>query len=374
MQKSLLSSLRKYSPREKNDPLENFITEAFAWLLKNNLDFSEYFIDDIFSRMSIEFPNKDTGEWKTQCNFDGVFPDMVYYSNSDAIVFENKAWSKLHKNQLINYKNYAITHFTKSWVILITATKGQHTQSSDLALCWSDVYKIMSNWMKLGKDFSFIFEDFLQLLKDEGMGPPAPVSHESILYYFSAAKLENSIIDLMQRVKNNGWVPKTKNEVLKSWVEQRNKPILKKEWGRVGFTYLSWKPAIFVGVLLNGKDHCVKPSDINQGPDFCLILSFEKIHHKDYPINNYYLEFIESLESKIKNLDEGWSFYHHIRDSSVRKKNKYHPVYIRKPMLNVFAGSELAEEQEDIFCRTANMLVDLVGEEESFWSLRSSLK
>ena len=33
---SLLVNLRKYRPRENTDPLENFITEAFAWLLRSN--------------------------------------------------------------------------------------------------------------------------------------------------------------------------------------------------------------------------------------------------------------------------------------------------------------------------------------------------
>lgn len=40
MKTDLLTSLRKYKVTDKQDPIENFITEAFAWLLKNYDDFS----------------------------------------------------------------------------------------------------------------------------------------------------------------------------------------------------------------------------------------------------------------------------------------------------------------------------------------------
>ncbi|MEM6502043.1 MAG: hypothetical protein AAF685_09415, partial [Cyanobacteria bacterium P01_C01_bin.89] len=43
MGNGLLSSLRKYRPREGHDPLENFITEAFAWILRKHPDFSVFF-------------------------------------------------------------------------------------------------------------------------------------------------------------------------------------------------------------------------------------------------------------------------------------------------------------------------------------------
>ena len=271
MQTSLLSSLRKYSPREKTDPLENFLTEAFAWLLNNHTDFGGYFIDQISSRISIDSIKDGNGEWETQCNFDGVFPDMVYTWRNSALVFEHKTWSSLHKNQLQNYRDYASENFSESWIVLITANKQQHSQSPDLALCWDEVYQIIKYWISSNESASFIFEDFLGLLKEEGMGPPAPISHESILYYFTAKKLENSVIQLMQRVENSGWIPDVNRNEVSLHVSRKDGKAFKEQWGRVGFNYFSWKPALFVGIMLDGKDHSVTASNKNQGPDFCLI-------------------------------------------------------------------------------------------------------
>jgi hypothetical protein len=50
MATGLLESLRKYRPREGKDPLENFITEAFSWILNNHLYFSEFFLIEIMKK------------------------------------------------------------------------------------------------------------------------------------------------------------------------------------------------------------------------------------------------------------------------------------------------------------------------------------
>lgn len=36
MQNSLLVNISKYAASHKTSPIENFVTEAFAWLLKND--------------------------------------------------------------------------------------------------------------------------------------------------------------------------------------------------------------------------------------------------------------------------------------------------------------------------------------------------
>ena len=40
LSQSLLVRLSTYRPREKRNPLEDFITEAFAWILNNDQKFA----------------------------------------------------------------------------------------------------------------------------------------------------------------------------------------------------------------------------------------------------------------------------------------------------------------------------------------------
>jgi len=145
--------------------------------------------------------------------------------------------------------------------------------------------------------------------------------------------------------------------------------------GRMGLELLnSWTPGIFVGILLDGKDHCTKPINAAKGPDFCLILDFDEELHSQYPSNRHYTDFVRIVSKKITDLNNGWEFYHHLDDNKVKNKNKWHPIHIRKPMLDVFVGSMSIEEQSDIFYKTANQIIEIVTDEACFWSLRDEYK
>ena len=142
LETGLFEALRKYSPREGNDPLENFITEGFAWLLNKYPEFGEFFLQYLEEKLQLNV-NKYDCKWSTQVNFDGKYPDMVYRWENRAIVFEHKTWTRLDENQIKNYREYSQREFDDSRIALITATKQQHEQCPDLALCWSDIYKLI---------------------------------------------------------------------------------------------------------------------------------------------------------------------------------------------------------------------------------------
>lgn len=202
----LFEALRRYSLKENRDPLENFITEGFAWILNNYPDFGEFFLQNLEEKLKERGREWSIGnydcEWLTQENFDGKFPDMVCHFNGEnkAIIFEHKTWRRLHENQLANYKEYAKRNFDEYRIVLITATQQQHEQDSDLPLCWSDIYNLISDWEKRDNN-ELLFRDFQQLLKSVGLGPPAPISHTSIRYYYETRDLKENISDLMERVK-----------------------------------------------------------------------------------------------------------------------------------------------------------------------------
>ncbi len=380
MKTGLLESLRKYRLRPEKDSLENFITEAFAWILKSYSDFSEYFLDWLMKKLNMQLPeiDKKDCEWTTQYNFDGVFPDMVCLSNKNAIVFEHKTWSHLSKNQLQNYKDYAAKNFVDSKVVLITVNRSQHFQNPDLALCWYEIYNLISGWLDRNTDASFIFTDFLNLLKSEGMGPAAPISHESIMYYYTTVNLKQNIAELIKRVEHEDWSLYI-GEGYKKFIPKGGRGYEYSETsGRMGLNLLgeveSWRPGIFVGILLDGTDHCTKIMDLAKGPDFCLIFGFKEDLHDEYPSNKYYIEMVSNLSIKVASLNRGWQFYNHLDDDEIKKRNKWHPIHIRKPMLDVFVGTSTVEEQAKRFYETANELIKIVTDEDCFWKLRDNYR
>ena len=105
MNTDLFTSLRKYRPRDGHDHLENFITEAFAWLLRSDSDFSSYFLNRLFvllKKQNFEKPaiipeQSNYFHWKTQQYWAGYYPDMICEIDQDVLIFEHKTWkSDLH--------------------------------------------------------------------------------------------------------------------------------------------------------------------------------------------------------------------------------------------------------------------------------------
>lgn len=81
MNDSLLVSVSSYRPRPGRESIEDFITEAFAWLLRSREELQQELVEEIDSRMrsekneALDFP--DTTQWSTQVSLSKSCPDMV---------------------------------------------------------------------------------------------------------------------------------------------------------------------------------------------------------------------------------------------------------------------------------------------------------
>ena len=181
MQNNLLLALSKYRPREGHTPLENFITESFASLLRNNTHFVVNFFKQFFD-VDIS-PSKV--KVNTQLNLEGNFPDMVITIDSSVWIFEHKTFTRLSPNQLNKYRDSANKQFDNVKIVLITGFKSQHEQEPEFKLTWCDVYNFLINFKKSNKESNgAIFFDYLsELLKENGLGPQPALSYESIINY-----------------------------------------------------------------------------------------------------------------------------------------------------------------------------------------------
>lgn len=371
---SLFVNLRKYRPRENTDPLENFVTEAFAWVLRRNPELNQYFVAKIAKKLAetdkaFTPPNEDIS-WSTQENYNGFFPDMEAKWPGMTLVFEHKVWSPLHPNQLQSYRDF---HESKNEyrLILITGTRSQHDQNPDLALCWQDVYEWIDDFLasnELG-DMEWVVRDFLKLLKAEGLGPPAPISHNAIWHYQEAIQLKSRIENLTGKVAHQS-LPFKDGYV----AEYLNR------WGRVGIQFSRtslgkakedwWAPAVFVGFLLDGREHKVE-ARMKTGLKMCLIISIDKVFHNAYPNYPEYRQLVNELAEKVViSADKNWVFYDHRTESSF---NPWDPLYLEYSMLELFKGTAKAEEQEDRFRKKAEEALGMLLSCPAFEKLEEAL-
>jgi hypothetical protein len=318
-------------------------------------------------------------EWKTQVNLGGVFPDLVGIADGQAYLFEHKAWSPLHDNQLTNYRNEAIKAYGAEnyRLILITGGQAQIIQNPDLGLCWHEVHAWIAEWQH-HKDYQpdHLFSDFQELLEEEGMGPPAPVSHESILAYHAAQTFEPALIALVQRVFHHPWNTLFEQAAIKPnlpW--HRSLPGGQDPWGRIGINLLgnvpNWSPGLFSGFLVDPSDHCVEWSTPSS-PDFGLIFDINTDLHPNYDKLEALIQLRTDLPDAVARACPDYQFLDHLKQSS--DPNRWHPFHIRKPMLEVLRGTKTADQQYQRVVDEITRLLVAVTSQSAFWEFRDALQ
>ena len=367
MENDLLISLRKYRPRETRNPSENFVTEAFAWLLKTNPSFSKHYIDYICTKVNFHIDTK-VAKWETQVNFGGYFPDLICEASGKALIFEHKLFSHLHANQLQNYKDYASNKYDDYKLILLTANTTQHKQNPDLPLCWEDIHKLIEDWIKGNENSTnlLIFYNFLRLLEFEGLGPKAPISHESILYFFRGNHFLRNVINLMKDISQSNY------DDFQHLIPEKDYALtLRNQWGRTGLElHNSWTPCLFTGIISDTEGHKVDSILGLDSPDVVVMLCFDSPLHNLYEIDTDYLLFVEELRQKSKGLTDDWEVHFHFEDDTKVDKNKWHPIYIRKPFVKMMAGTKDFAEQKEIFINSVKEIIPYFTNSKHFQNMK----
>jgi len=380
MKTSLLTALRNFRPREGLYPLENFITEAFAWLLINREGFGRFYLSKVRHRMELDAVAIDRPiEWTTRLNLRGVFPDLVaVVGGATYYIFEHKVWSPLHHNQLANYRGAAESEYGPENYHLILVTGGRHQfdQEPDLALCWHEIHGWISEWLAHKEcEPDPLFEDFQALLESEGMGPPAPISHESILAYKPAMTLEPNLLSLVQRAAHHGWkerFPLLAPDPKLPW--HRSLPGGQDPWGRIGINLAgeidNWIPGCFLGFLLDPTDHCIewlRP----ETPDFSIILCANPVIRPNYHESETFTDLIQALPLHLQAACPEFQFLDHFATCDL--PNRWHPIHIRMPMVELFRGTKTADEQYQRFIEYSSRVLSCIENLPEFRAFRIAL-
>lgn len=373
---NLLLSLSTYHPREGHTPLENFITEAFAWLLRSNKIFTVNFFKELCKESSLT--KKSEIEIETQLFWDGYYPDMVISIDESVWIFEHKTYSNLSNNQLDKYRASGKIRFKSIKIILITAFKSQHKQNSDVALTWSQIDDFIIKFIEINsKKYDLTFQNyFSELLKLKGLGMLPALSPESIKSYLLAKDFVTNLKNILQAVYQS--IESEKDTEMNFFYnplkEEKNicewKPL--KE-GCIGIKYLkSWRPGVFTGCVINNFDHLNNYKDNKKGIDYSLIISFDQKKNRkiNYKADDLFKTLIEEINKKISTL-HGYELYEHYKKSPC---NQWHPLYIRKSLADIFTGIESQEEQVKKLIEENKKLLQFLITCPSFLKLRTEYK
>lgn len=360
MDDSLLVSLRSYRPRPDRDPLEDFVTEAFAWLLRNHPDVGQNFLIWVDSEIGLSTSEPEDPTWDTQVSVDAGIVDMRAAGKNRIYIFEHKIWGKATADQLHRYRRSLEGEGREVVTTLITGARynyegpsGEDISAPDLRRTWADIYKFLEGEVEKGRGGARA-RDFLALLDHEGLGPRERLTEPALRalpdYTETLEKLYALLSEIRSQKENWAFAydllpdSQGKNQPTPKWSKRtRSKPATLH--GRIALSpYSGSGPDLRAGFIVDAEN--IKTELTGEGPDLAVYILLPR---RD--LGSRYSEVVNSqaYEDLCQSLREadtsGWAA--HIRKGGEPGVNDHHPIVLQKPLTSVLRGATTAEEERD---------------------------
>jgi len=353
-EESLLVSLSSYRPRPGRKSIEDYITEAFAWLLSSRDELGRDFLKEtVEGQLEGQIQQEDKSsvsvEWSTQVRFSKSRPDMVSKVGGETVVFEHKIHEEACKDQLKRHRKglREDPEYGRGPLVLITSARLHFQDPADVKITWPEIHQ----WLgaKSEKEDRMV-QEFRALLESQGLSPRPTLQETSLRAYLPAQKVEQQVSDLFEDL----WSRTEEWDFLfeEPHLSRENSELKSKKTseGRLGIQVNGdppnvWAPGIFAGVHLDGEDHEVEMSNPQLGPDLAVVLDVGEqiagMPRQEFLSGPLYRE----LSSRLK--EEAESRNWDVVDTYGRPGggNAWHPLIIRRPLAEVLRGTSSFEEQ-----------------------------
>lgn len=343
MSRNLLNSLFSYRPREGINPRENYLTEAFAYVLESSPDVCRAFVaavipTDIDAASFTDFTIEPQSSFLAEEGDPGASrPDMLVTCNRAGkdpyVVYSEHKWgSNADAEQLRRYKKVAGQNSSGSTVVSIGATIMQVAVAAaepdcDHAMLWETVYELLNKF----KTTSAPVADFLGFLDEQGLSPHVPLSLGKIAAYSSSVSVPNDCLRVVEHLRKQDWA------CIPSFYSTHvmPKPL---RWGRVGLEFYrtEFAPQIFVGFLLDPYDHGLKFVDKDRGIDLALFIECRPPSTK--PKGSAWIDRTREIRSRFPKVEA--------RDFTEIQK-KYRKLTVQQCLADVIKGHHDEETQTE---------------------------
>ena len=359
MRDSLLVALRNYRVRPSRDSLEDYITTAFAWTLQNEPAVGSAFLEAVYQKASIS-PSTGDITWQTHVSLETEEgrgeADMVAYHGEQGVLFEHKTYSPATAAQVDRYRR-ALKPAVKA-TVLITASRWNYNGSEDddvlppdIHWTWGDVYTILQEAADGLSDRSRV-DDFLALLKSEGLGPTEALSEPSIRAFAASQHVLEEMFALVDAVRTESdW-----SFVYDALPPLEEPPRQRERWtsvgtlfnGRIPFDlFHPWRPGLRVGIIVDPSNIRTSLVDQTLGPDLAVYLGIPKgdLSSSDHQ-RVMHSDAMNNLGNRINSsCPSGWTVTATPKTGS--PVNGYHPVVLQRPLAPLIRAKGERHRQRD---------------------------
>jgi hypothetical protein len=280
MPRNLFTSLFSYRPRDGVVPQENYLTEAFAYVLDANVKACRAFAERVIPK-GVEATTISGFKVDTQESFDslvpeGVFdrPDMLITcerpGRDEFVIYSEHKWeSGVDSKQIDRYAKQVARHNGSAVLVFIGKRIEQRAEAEDcgaVAMLWEDIHSLLKplrGEQPVG--------DFLEFLDCQGLSPHAPLSLTRIAAHSCSVEVPRDCHRIVKGLYERHLDWQSIPEFYRIPYFAEPKPV---RWGRVGIEFYrkAWEPQIFVGFLLDPEDHALKFTDVHRGIDLALFI------------------------------------------------------------------------------------------------------
>ena len=326
-------------------PTENYLTEMLAWMIDNLPQFGHDYVQ-LLSAKCMESAAFDAADLfpvsaKTQVKVKTGFIDMVVITNHNiGFICEHKTDSLLSDDQIQKYYDHSdeIDDSLVFKTVLLTKHSKQHTQDSDIALTWHELYEFFSRRLENGEYDSgetMITEQFLMYLTEVGMGRKDSIRIGSVEHYCEAMKLDQTLKSIFSDIVTDKEL-ETKCCGIREFVSSYDPSVPARRWGRIGIEFSdSWEPGIFAGVILDNKDHQLR--EFNDQPQLVVLIDCDPERSSDILSKPGF----KNIMANIPDSENGF-----IIDRS--PQSKWRSLILQKPLKDVLRHNEYEEQKNDI--------------------------
>jgi hypothetical protein len=280
MARGVFEELFSYRPRVGSTPAENFLTQAFAYILRTDrAAFTAFLGAMLRDRVEVVGSYSVETQLARGTENDSGIPDMQIEATLAGerrmfVVSEHKWDAPVRAEQLQRYLR-SLRRADVSRLVLIANTPELPDDAPEVgeqfvALTWSDVYELLLPLSARGS--TPLVGDFLQFLDANRMGKREALSTARLAAFTFGAPVLETCRDVAGLLARKKWpcVPSAMRP---------STPVAKKlQWGRIGIQFSDdWEklPGLFLGFLVDPDDHGVLLCDPGRG--FDVMLTIDKI-------------------------------------------------------------------------------------------------